>query len=216
MGYRGKLEEQEKAREMRADGRTLLDIATVLGVSKSSVSVWVRDVEFEPKPRRAAAHRRPHAQHIAKLAEIEECNRLGVERIGTLSDKAFLAAGAALYAGEGSKGDGHVSFANTDPKMMAFFCAWLRRFFEVDESRLRVRVYPHQGLDLDAAEMFWSGITGVPREQFRAPYRAVADPSIRTAKHEHGCAYVGYSCSRTHREIMGLIRALLALEALPG
>jgi len=121
MGYRGKVEAQEKAREMRADGRTLLAIATVLGVSKSSVSVWARDVEFEPQPRRASAHRRPHAQHLAKLAEIEACDRLGVERLGALTDDAFLAAGAALYAGEGAKGQ--LLFANTDVTMVRFFCA---------------------------------------------------------------------------------------------
>ena len=216
MGYRSKLEAQEKAREMRADGRTLLDIATVLGVAKSSVSVWVRDVEFEPKPRRAAAHRRPHPQHLAKLAEIDECNRLGIDRMGVLSDEAFLAAGAALYAGEGSKRDGHVMFANTDPTMVRFFCAWLRRFFEIDESRLRMRVYLHEGLDLDAAEQFWADMTSIPRRQFGAPYRAEANATRRKTMHEHGCAYVGYSCSRTHREVMGLVRALLALRAIPG
>ena len=107
-------------------------------------------------------------------------------------------------------------FANTDPAMVAFFCAWLRRFFDIDESRLRVRVYLHEGLDLDAAERFWSEVTGVPRTQFRAPYRAKADPTIRLTKHEHGCVYVRYSCSRTHREIMGLVRALLSSSAIPG
>ena len=62
--------------------------------------------------------------------------------------------------------DGKVTFANTNPAMIAFFCAWLRRFFAIDESRLRVRVYLHEGLDLDAAEQFWSEVTGVPRSQF--------------------------------------------------
>jgi len=216
MGYRGKVEAQEKAREMRAAGRTLLDIATVLGVSKSSVSVWVRDVPFDAKPRRASAHRRPHPQHVAKLAEIEACDRLGTARIGMLSDEAFLAAGAALYAGEGSKRDGKVTFANTSPDMMSFFCSWLRRFFAIDESRIRARVYLHHGLDLDAAEQFWSQVTGVPRSQFTRAYRAIPDPSIRRVKHEYGCGYVDYHCSRTHREIMGLVRALLASGALPG
>ena len=169
MGYRGKIELKEKARLMRAESRTLQDIATILGVSKSSVSLWVRDVLFEPGPRQASATRRPHPQHVAKLAEIERCDAEGVERIGTLSDAAFLAAGAALYAGEGSKTDGKVLFANTNAEMVSFFCAWLRRFFNVDESRMRVRVYLHQELDLDAAESFWSEITGLPRAQFQAP-----------------------------------------------
>jgi hypothetical protein len=207
---------QEKARTLRAGGRTMLDIATELGVAKSSVSLWVRDVPFEPKARRMSGDRRPHPQHIAKLAEIAECDRLGFERIGRLSDDAFLAAGAALYAGEGAKTQAKVTFANTDAAMISFFCAWLRRFFSIDESRLRVRVYLHEGLNLDAAERSWSDVTGIPRSQFNRPYRAKADASIRANKHEHGCAYVDYSCSRTHREIMGLVRALLISGAIPG
>ena len=215
MGYRGKVEEQEKARVSRADDRTLARHRAELGVSKSSVSLWVRDIPVEIRRRKPVA-RRPHPQHLAKLAEIEECDQRGVERIGVLSDDAFLAAGVALYAGEGSKRDGKVIFANTDADMVSFFCAWLRRFFAIDESRLRVRVYLHDGLDLDAAE------TSGPRSRaFRgcsseAPYRAEADPSIRRTKHEHGCVYVDYSCSRTHREIMGLVRALLSSGAIPG
>jgi hypothetical protein len=100
--------------------------------------------------------------------------------------------------------------------MVRFFWAWLRRFFDIDEQRLRIRVYLHQGLDLDAANDFWSDVTGVPLQQFRAPYRAVADPTIRTNKHEFGCVYVNYSCTATHRRIMGLMRALLSSAAIPG
>jgi hypothetical protein len=126
-------------------------------------------------------------------------------------------AGAALYAGEGSKADGMVVFANSDPRMMAFFASWLRTFFNVDESRLRMRVYLHEGLDLDAATAFWSLVTDVPPEQFRPGYRAVPDPTIRATKHPFGCAYLGCSCSSTHRTIMGLVAALLSSEAvLPG
>jgi hypothetical protein len=100
--------------------------------------------------------------------------------------------------------------------MVAFFCSWLRHFFEIDESRLRVRLYLHQGLDLAAATAYWAKVTRIPKSQFGKPYRAVPDPSIRTAKHVHGCVYVGYSCSATHRGIMGLVGALLGDAAVPG
>jgi hypothetical protein len=216
MGYRGKLEEQERARVMRAEGMTLLDIATQLGVSKSSVSLWVRDVDFTPSPRRYGPRRRPHPAHEAKLRQIAELDAEGVTRIGTLSADAFLAAGVALYAGEGSKTEGAVRFANTDTTMVRFFCVWFRQFFDIDEARLRVRVYLHQGLDLDAAQEHWSRVTAVPLDQFRAPYRAVADPTIRRNKHEYGCVYVNYSCAAPHRRIMGLVRALLSSSAFPG
>lgn len=215
MGYRGKLAECEAARVLRAESWTLADIAEKLGVSKSSVSLWVRDVEFQPHPRRAARRRGPNVLQRRKATEIEHLRAEGILRLGELSDQAFLAAGAALYAGEGSKSDGDICFANCDPKMISFFCMWFRHFFQIDETRLTVRVYLHQGLDLEAAQSFWSEVTQIPRSQFRKGYRARADESIRHNKHEHGCAYVRYQSTRIHREIMGLIAALLSSQE-PG
>ena len=209
MGYRGKLSERAKARELRAEAWTLADIATELGVAKSSVSLWVRDVDFQPRPRRTARRRAPNVLQRRKAAEIERLQAEGILRLGSLSEQAFLAAGAALYAGEGAKGDGVVCFANSDARMVEFFCSWFRHFFQIDESRLRVSVYLHEGLDLDAAQSFWSAVTGVPLAQFGKSYRAVADESIRNNKHEHGCVYVRYCCSPTHRTIMGLVGGLL-------
>jgi hypothetical protein len=126
-----------------------------------------------------------------------------------LSERDFLTTGAALYAGEGAKNDGAVSFANTDPAFIALFCRWLRHFCSVDESRLRVTLYLHADLDLAAATTYWSELTEVPPAQFGKPYRAPTDPTIRTAKHEFGCCTVRYSCARTHRAVMGLVRGVL-------
>lgn len=74
MGYRGKVEQQERARAMRASSMTLQDIATELGVAKSSVSLWVRDVPFTPSKRRSGPQRRPHPFHEARLAQIAALN----------------------------------------------------------------------------------------------------------------------------------------------
>lgn len=211
MGYRGKVEERARARELRAEAWTLQEIADELGVAKSSVSVWVRDVEFVAKPRKRVAAQRSfvHPARQAKLEQIARLNREGRERVGTLAEREFLMAGIALYAGDGSKQDGRVSFANSNPAIVGFYCRWLRTFFDVDETRLRVRLYLHEGLDLEAAVEHWSSVTSIPPEQFSKPYRARPDASIRHNKHEFGCAHVVYSCSRTIRAIMGLIAALL-------
>ena len=217
MGYRGKLAERQQARQLRRTGLPLAEIAARLGVSKSSVSLWVRDVGFEPRPPVARGRRRaPNALQRRKQAEIDRLLEEGRARIGRLSEREFLVAGVALYAGEGSKRDGAVKFANTDPRMVAFYCAWLRRFFEVHETRLRVRLYLHEGLDLAASIAFWSEVTGIPPAQFQKPYRAVPDPTIRRTKHVHGCVSIDYSCSATHRSIMGLVVALLGDAVDPG
>lgn len=217
MGYRGKLAEQQQARQLRRTGLPPAEIAAHLGVAKSSVSLWVRDVEFSPLPRPPRGRRRdPNALQRRKRAEIDRLVEEGRARIGRLSEREFLVAGVALYAGEGTKRDGAVRFANSDPRMILFFCCWLRRFFEIDESRLRIRLYLNEGLDLAAAIAYWSELTAIPAAQFGKPYRAVPDPTIRHAKHVHGCVTVSYSCSATHRSVMGLVRALLGDAAIPG
>lgn len=217
MGNRGKLQERQRARELRAAAWTLQEIADALGVAKSSVSVWTRGVAFDPDARRSAVTgRRPrgsdHPLRRRKVAEIERLRAEGAERIGTLTDRELLMAGLGLYAGDGSKTGGEVRFSNSDPRMVRLFCTWFRRFFEVDESRLRVRLYLHEGLDLASATAFWAVTTGVPAEQFTKPYRATPTQSIRHNKHLHGCAHVVYGCSRTHRRIMGLMEGLLGAD----
>ena len=71
MGYRGKLVERRQARQLRRTGLPLGEIAARLGVSKSSVSSWVRDVEFDGPVVRAARGRRrdPNALQRRKQGE---------------------------------------------------------------------------------------------------------------------------------------------------
>ncbi|WP_157042216.1 helix-turn-helix domain-containing protein [Nitriliruptor alkaliphilus] len=220
-GYRGKLHEKARARELRAQAWTMPEIAEHLGVSKSSVSLWTRDVPFDPTARRSArTDRRPrgsdHPLRRRKLERIEQLRCEAVDRIGTLDDLALLHAGLGLYAGDGSKTQSSVRFANSDPRMVALFCRWLRRFFEVDEDRLRVTLYLHAGLDLVAAEAHWAEVTGVPVSQFGKPYRAAPDASIRHNKHVHGCAHVAYHSADTHRQGLALMDALLTAPHEPS
>ncbi len=88
-----------KARELRAQGRTYDEIATELGVSKGSVSLWVRDL---PRPGRLsyAESRRRNAEataaYFAARRTVREARRRGQARerrraeIGTLSDREIL------------------------------------------------------------------------------------------------------------------------------
>ena len=153
---------------------------------------------------------RPNALRDARLASFAAAARWADARVEALGEDAFFAAGIALYAGEGAKRDGAVIFANSDPRLVAFFCAWLRRYFEIDESRLRCRLYLHADLDLGAAVAAWSGVTGVPASQFTKPYRAVVDPTRRLRRHEQGCLTLRYACSGTHRRVMAACDSLLS------
>ncbi len=106
MGYGGKYVERAKARDLRAEAWTLVEIANELGVSKASVSVWVRDVDFTPRPRAPRPPAGPkHPMRLTKEAEIALCRESAGKRIGALSERDRLMYALALYAGEGSKSD---------------------------------------------------------------------------------------------------------------
>ena len=132
--------------ELRAQAWTLADIATELGVGKGSVSVWVRDVEFTPNPRRASRKRGPSAAQRRKAEEIAELLEEGAAAVGQLTDRDLLIAGAALYGAEGSKTPGMVNFPNTDPRMILFFCTWMRRMFRDRRAAMADPALPARGL----------------------------------------------------------------------
>ena len=86
MGYGGKFVERDQAKDLRAQSWTLKEIADELGVSKSTVSVWVRDVEFVARPRnRGHSGHQPHPLHLRKLQEIERCRTEADELFETLT-----------------------------------------------------------------------------------------------------------------------------------
>jgi hypothetical protein len=217
MGYRGKVAEQQVARALRAQSRTLNEIATELGVSKSSVSLWVRDVEFVPRPRNRGHPAGPfHPMRVKKAAEIARCRSEADAFIGAVSDRDLTMFALALYAGEGSKRDGSLVFANSDPILMRIFVTWLRSELSVEESRLRMKLYLHADLDLEAAIGFWHGVTGVPRSQFNKAYRAVVDDTMRHNRHVYGCASLVCHSTLVHRRVMAMIGAVTSKVAGPG
>jgi hypothetical protein len=133
MGYRGEIEKQNRARDLRALGWTLSEIGEAVGCSRSSASAWCRDVDVDEevlehrrrerflRGNEGAQLRGPNKLQRRKQAEIEELRVAGLERIGRLSDREFLVAGLAYYSGEGCKTGGAVRFANSDPRLIVFF-----------------------------------------------------------------------------------------------
>lgn len=130
-----------------------------------------------------------------------------------MTDDEFFCAGLGLYAGDGGKKGAEVHFANSNSAMVAFHCAWMRRFFEIDESRLRVQLYLHADLDLGAANEHWSSVTDVPVHQFNKPYRAVVDATRRHNRHVYGCCHVRYACTHTLRRILGMMDAMILVSS---
>jgi hypothetical protein len=165
-----------QARELRAAGRTYDEIQNALGVSKSSVSLWVRDLPRPPRVQNSE-QRRQYMQDIcwAPRRELRENERritkaAAAREIGEMTDREIFIAGIGLYWAEGNKDKSYarrerVNFVNSDPNMIRVFLAWLD-LVGVDRSRLRFAVQIHESADVEAAEGYWRELVGATGTSF--------------------------------------------------
>ncbi|MCD9144511.1 hypothetical protein [Streptomyces albireticuli] len=164
-----KTELRARARELRLAGKTYNEIVAELGVAKSSVSLWVRDLPT-PAPRarehcRAMAEARWAPYRKARDLERQATKTAATNEIGELTDRELFLLGVGLYWSEGSKSKAHrpqevVIFINSDPSMIDVYLAWLG-LLGVEPERLRFRVMIHESADVAGAERFWAERVGV-------------------------------------------------------
>lgn len=167
---RAKDDLRKRARELRQQGWTYNRIQTELGCSKSSVSLWVRDLPHpEPKCTPEERLERMNAGlarlQASRQEEREATKQAAAAAIGKLSDRELFIAGVALYWAEGTKDKPHarrecVEFVNSDPGMISFFLAWLD-LLGVSRERLHCRVMIHESADVAAAERHWADLIGI-------------------------------------------------------
>ncbi|MFI5757527.1 hypothetical protein [Streptomyces sp. NPDC051569] len=166
---RAKDDQREKARELRLKGLTYDRIQLELGCSKSSISLWVRDLPKPPKrtPEEASAISKRGWEPTMKRREAErrEAKEQAEREIGVMTDRELFVAGVALYWAEGAKSKPHhpqerVSFINSDPEVIETFLAWLD-LVDVDRGRLRFQIQIHESADVTASEHFWAGVVGI-------------------------------------------------------
>ncbi|MEU1029641.1 hypothetical protein ABZ402_12965 [Streptomyces mirabilis] len=189
---------RERARELRGQGWTYNEIQAELGCSKSSVSLWVRDLPH-PEPRCTPEEQR--ARMNAGLARLraeqdqvrEETKRQAAESIGELSDRELFMAGVALYWAEGQKSKPYqrresVIFINSDPGVIQVYLAWLD-LLEVPRERLRFRVMIHETADVVAAEHYWADLVDIDATTLQPTTLKKHNP--KTVRKNVGDAYRG-------------------------
>ncbi|MPY54458.1 helix-turn-helix domain-containing protein [Streptomyces acidicola] len=164
-----------RARELRLQGWTYDQIQVELGCSKSSISLWVRDL---PRPERrrsreesaAIARRGWEAKLRIRDEERQHTKEVAKQAVGVLSPRELFLVGAGLYWAEGSKDKPYdrrenVTFVNSDPGMIQVFLAWLG-LLGVERERLRYSVMIHENADVAGAEQYWADLVGADRSAF--------------------------------------------------
>jgi DNA-binding transcriptional MerR regulator len=161
-----KLKQKEKARNLRKQGFSIREIEKELKISRASASLWVRDIKLSEQQQTDLGKRSKNKiiKHIYKLAE-DRRNKFLLKReiyqqegrkLVKNCEKDFI-AGVMLYWAEGAKSRNSLGLANTDPELMSFYIKFIRKFFNPNEDKfkLRIRWFSNNGLSYNEIKNFW-------------------------------------------------------------
>lgn len=211
-----KTTERAKARELREQGWSIKAIERTLGVARSSVSRWTRDISLGAEERGAlearaaagrgrAAERKSSAARLARLAFQEEGRSRATE-----SDVSY-AAGCMLYWAEGEKSRNRVALTKSDPALVAFFASFLRRHFAVTDEAITVycNLFADHVENKETIEAFWLHTLGLPASSLRrSTVNAYSKYSLkkRANKLPYGTCRLVVNSTRIVQTIFGSIQ----------
>jgi hypothetical protein len=164
--------ERLRARALRAqDGLSIKEIAGIVGVSVSSVSLWVRDIELPASQQAALNARNPrlNGQHLGAKRWSERCReqRLVAQAHGRVlarTDEPTFAAGCMLYWAEGSKARNRAELVNADAAMLRTFLRFVESYYDIARDRMTfsVNCFTNNGLSIGDIQEWWLAQLGLP------------------------------------------------------
>ena len=196
-----KEKEKQLALALRKKAYSYSQIRNKVTVSKSTLSLWLRDfplskAEIDSKrgknPRRIERFR--NTMSMKRDQEEELIFSKFQNDFGSFSEREKFIAGLFLYWGEGTKAAPYtVAMSNSDPDVLRFFIDWLL-LLKVKKDKLRVVLHLYKDMDLKVETRFWSTYLKVPKFQFRKPYikkSRLCDITYRSG-FQHGTCNVLY------------------------
>ncbi|MDP2668524.1 MAG: helix-turn-helix domain-containing protein [bacterium] len=212
-----KIKEKQKAIGLRRAGKSYSQIKQLVGVSKSTLSYWLKDMPLPDDKMRILRDwnenriekfrntmRQKREARLTKIYSEEKINIL------PLSERELFLAGLFLYWGEGGKtAEARLVISNTNPAVIKFFIRWLS-IFKVPKEKLRIYVHLYKDMNIKKELNFWAKTLGIPLQQFQKPYIKNSAMSGLTYKNgfNHGTCNAMIGDARLSERVLMGIKAL--------
>lgn len=175
---KSKVREKEVAIRLRKKGCSYNDILRHVDVSRSTLSVWLKDLSLTQEEKASLRHRRDSnittgrikaaaANRRNRLLRTQELFNRSKDDFAIHKESSFFHAGLALYWAEGAKRNSYFSFSNSDVNMVELMVRWMEMFLHIDRSTLHIRLYIHKPYAHENCEQFWADRLGVKIDSFK-------------------------------------------------
>ena len=175
---------KSEAVKLRKQGKSLPYIHKELGIPKSTLSNWLKDIKLtadqknkletdwknalvKARSKAVVWHNDAKAQRI-KISENE--GRLVLDNIDCTNKYITELALALLYLGEGTKAKNETGMGSSDPTILKFFVSCLRSIYEIPEDKIKCELHLRADQDPKKMTEFWSKELCVSKQNFNKPY----------------------------------------------
>jgi hypothetical protein len=208
-----RLKDREKALNLRREGKSYNQIKSIIGVSKSTLSYWLKDKPLSKKQIYLLSHNQQRIERYRQTRLKTKKDRLDKiyirqkKIIFPLSQRDLMIAGLFLFWGEGSKSKlPEIEVTNTDPAVPKFFIYWVTKFFKLERSKIKTHLHLYSDMDVEKELEYWSNILNIPKMQFVKPYiKKNSSEMINRGTFGHGTCTIRIGNARVGEDIqMGL------------
>lgn len=209
--------ERSKVRQLRKEGKSYSEILKIIKVSKSSLSLWLKDVPLsEGQIKRIKGNKERAIERFIKTMKLKRQKRLldyytkQKKKWLPLSDRELFLSGLFLYWGEGNKASRNtVSVSNTDPNVIKFSILWMIKSLKVPKSKAKVSLQLYSDMNIDKSIDYWVKVLNIPVEQFNKPYIKISTRnSIDQKGFGHGTCSVSIQNTVIKENLLMAIKAI--------
>ncbi len=172
---------REQVIKLRLQGYTYGQIKRSLGVSKSTLSDWLRNLPLTSNQQELLKKNKLRVRDLGREKFITTFKNRRLTRLKAvlgkqekyllpLTEKELFLAGLFLYWGEGAKRHGMISISNTDPRVVKFSLYWMIKILKIPKSLIKVNLHLYKDMNVAKSIDFWARELNLPIEQFRKPY----------------------------------------------
>lgn len=177
-----KTKEKKKAIELRHLGWSYKKIAKEIGVSKGTLSIWLRDVKLTKSQKEILKENCRKNSHSGSEGSKQRWKKLKENVYSQynplIKDPKFM-LGLGIYWGEGNKSNSF-GMSNSDPETIKVFMCWANNYFDVSSFRICIH---HYNKDKDEeVKLWWSKILSLPLSCFNKSVFATSKSSLLKRK----------------------------------
>lgn len=206
-----KYKERLLALKLRKSGLSYKEILKKISVSKSTLSIWLREIELTSEQKKRLLEKMDKVRYevakrkvVDRKKKTEEIIMRAKREVSFFRKDLLFFVGLSLYWAEGAKNPVEaVKFANSDEKMIFLMMKWLRKICKVPEKKFKIHIHMHNLHSRKDIIEYWSKITKVPLSQFYRPYIKLTSLGQRKNILYNGTCSIIVHDKNLFRKIMG-------------